>query len=413
MTDTAQYACQGLHKQFEKGRSSGSISISPAHLDINIKGERIHLSYDGLEISHGGANDRLIFLAHPSKPDWRFYTSDRSILKNPILRQQPSLAASINRARSKRQMSWLLMAAVVVVCIATPIGLLSNLDLASKYLAQQVPVEWEEQLGESSFDQYSLQIELMDKKQAEALLEPLIEPLLIALPERKYDYQFHISNDTSLNAFALPGGVVVINAGLIMAAEDASEMLGVVGHEISHVREQHGIRNVISSAGTYLIISAVLGDASGLIGVVADAAPLLINQGYSRKFEAEADDKGFDILVAADIDPRGLAVFFEKLIEKEKKMLEKVEDQEQREWLQAGLGFLSSHPATEDRVVAIRERANAVEGPFIDQSLDYAQLKAAVEQFVIENPDSNTDAEPEASEQEKPEQEDIGQELSQ
>ncbi len=379
-----QYLCHGIHSALPKGRASGQLTICKTHLMFTVNDKKIQLGFAELEISQGGASDRLIFFNHPGCAEWRFYCSDRSILKNPFLKQAPHLSGVMSQARNKRQLNWLILTVVILLCVLVPLGLLGSLGMGSKMLAKQVPVEWEESLGSSSFDQYSLQSEIMDEKRANQLLTPLVQPLLRAIPDKRYDYKFYISDDPQLNAFALPGGVVVINSGLILAADSAEELLGVLSHEITHVREQHGIRNLISSAGSYLILSAVLGDVSGLMAVVVDSAPLLINQGYSRQFETQADEQGFDILVAANIDPKGLPLFFKKLLDKEAKVLEKIEDEDQRSLIEAGLGFLSSHPATKDRIENLQARAESIEAEFIVLTDEFNLLRDGVADFVVE-----------------------------
>jgi len=390
MTDTLleyHYPCQGIHSSLANGRASGQLTICQTHLLFVIKGERICINFAGLEISQGGASDRLIFFTHPAHPQWRFYCSDRSLLKNSILKGHPHLNNVMSRARNKRKFNWLLLACVVLLCVLVPLGLLGSMGMASKMLAGQVPIEWEEKLGSSSFAQYSLQSEIMDQQQAKLLLAPLVQPLLTALPDKRYDYKFYISDDPQLNAFALPGGVIVINSGLIFAADSAEELLGVLGHEIVHIRQQHGIRNLISSAGSYLILSAILGDASGLMAVVIDSAPLLLNQGYSRQFETEADQLGFNILLAANIDPNDLPRFFKKLLAKEQRMLADIEDKEQRSLIEAGLGFLSSHPATQQRIDNLQKQAAGIEADYINLSSEFSELQDAVSEFVVAQPE--------------------------
>lgn len=380
-----RYNCHGIHKSLPKGRASGELIVSAAHLSFSVQEHQVTIGFNELDISLGGASDRLVFISHTSREDWRFYTSDRSLLKDPILKQHAHLNEKMTRARSKRQWNWAVLAIVILLAVATPIFLLSNMDVASKVVAEQIPVEWEEKLGNTGFEQYTLQQEFMEEKETKALLEPLVNPLLNAIPNKRFDYRFYISADEQLNAFALPGGIVVINSGLILAADTAEEVLGVVGHEITHVKQRHGIRNVISSAGTYLLISALVGDVSGIFAILVDAAPLLINQGYSRKFESEADSLGYDILVRANIDPSGLARFFEKMIAKEKEMFDQIEDEKQREWAKEGMGFLSSHPATEDRIAALRARAKNENQTYLDLSQEFTRLKERVSAFVVEH----------------------------
>lgn len=386
MSEPSHYPCHGVHNALApKGRASGELTVSDTHLSFTIGNKKIGLNFAGLEITIGGANDRLVFFNHSSQPGWSFYTSDRSVLKDPILKQHPHLQTSMRKARVTRARGWALLAGVIIFCITSPIVILSNMDIASRVLAERVPVKWEEKLGKLSYDQYSLQSEFMDKNESAALLAPLVAPLLESLPDKRFDYRFYISNDSDLNAFALPGGIVVINAGLILAADSAEEVLGVISHEITHVRQRHGIRNIISTMGTYAIISALVGDVSGVMAIVTSAAPILINQGYSRKFESESDKLGFDMMVRANIDPSGLARFFEKMLLKEKEMLEKIDDKESRQWIEAGLGFLSSHPATQDRIDTLKNRAEQHTDEYRDLSLQYAKLRESVSLFMTEH----------------------------
>ncbi len=379
-----RYACHGIHEALPKGRASGELTVSDTELNFKIQDHYVHLSFDRLALSLGGASDRLVFISHPSRPDWRFYTADRSLLKNPILRQHAHLKRDMNQARGKRYFNWGLLIFVIALLAAAPIFILANMDFGSKIVANQIPIEWEESLGSTSFEEYARRIDLMDEEQAQTLLKPLVTPLLTALPNKRFNYRFYISANEQLNAFALPGGIIVINSGLILSAESAEEVLGVVSHEITHVRERHGVRNIISSAGTYLFVSALVGDVSGIFSILVDAAPVLINQGYSRKFEAESDAKGFDILVAANVNPSGLATILGKMLAKEKARLDPAKEKEQSQWLKEGLSYLRSHPKTEDRIAELRARANDIDGGFIDLSGEFQQLKDHVEEFVVE-----------------------------
>ena len=98
-------------------------------------------------------------------------------------------------------------------------------------------------------------------------------------------------------------------------------VLGVLAHEISHVTEQHGVRQIMARAGVALTAQALLGDVNGMMAMIAAATPMLLSQSYSRDFESDADEHGFDLLEKADIDPNGLVSFFEKIMEEEKARL--------------------------------------------------------------------------------------------
>ncbi len=391
--DSNQYSGHAFNEKLHAGKLSGSITVSTVGITFQADAKSVTLPLDGASFKLGGASDRLVFISHPLFPDWNLYTSDRSILNNPLLKDNSFILSQLNRARRKRIFNWGLAGVLSVVTIALPLLLILNIDILSGMVASQIPASWEEELGKSTLAQYRIDNKLMDEEAAGALLSPLIDPMIAAENSDRYKFHFYIVNDGSLNAFALPGGYAVIHTGLILRADSAEEMLGVIAHEIAHVTEQHGLRNVISSAGIYLIISAIVGDINGILATIASASPLLLNQSYSRRYEAAADERGYRLLEASDIDPRGLGDFFEKIIEEEKKMLELIENDTTRSLIKGTMGFLSSHPATEERIDNLRAMWENSDRKYRDSDESFRELKTAVEQFVLETNKESTEDE--------------------
>ncbi len=383
-----QYGCMGFHSQLPKGKASGSMRITSAGIDFTIGGQQLHLPLHGLQVSLGGASNRLVYFEHPLLSGWSFYTSDRSVLKDPHLHSVTGVSKLLNSARHKRMLGWGILASVATLIVAVPLIIILRMDFFTGLIANNIPVEWEQKLGDSAIAQYQLGKQMLDDKKAEQLLKPLVEPLTAALPQSRYQYHFKIVNDGSLNAFALPGGQVVIHSELILRADSAEELLGVLAHEIQHVEQQHGLRNMIGASGIYLIASAVFGDTSGLLALLSSAAPLLLNQSYSRGFETEADVKGFALLQAAEIDPKGLASFFEKMIAEEKKQMDKILDEENQQLAKQALKFLSTHPANEDRIKQLEQLAqdnvkdNAQTIHYRNLEPAFVELQSAVKLFV-------------------------------
>ena len=384
------YQGHGFHKSLPNGKASGTITVSSGMIRFepgvsDVKSESFPI--EGCEFSLGGASDRLVFIRHPSRPEWSFYTSDRGILNNPLLQNVPSIALQLQKAKRTRWFNHSVVVAVLVAMVMIPLVLFSSMDTITGFAAKQVPAEWEHKMGETVYAQYQIGEQLMSEEDTKKHLLPIVDPLLMALDNPRFTPQFSIVNDPEINAFALPGGFVVINSGLILAADSADEMLGVLAHELSHVTEQHSVRNIISAASVYLSIDLLLGDVSGLLAMIADAAPLLLNQQFSRGFEREADVKGYELLTRANINPKGLASFFEKLVAEQEKQLEKVEDETTRELMIAAQGLLSTHPATEERIAYIlslveKNSKNQEESylVFVEQ---FDELKAAVKTFVV------------------------------
>jgi predicted Zn-dependent protease len=380
------YPAHAFHTSLPGGRASGELRVFAGSFEFR-SGEHVMTApLAGAQLKLGGASDRLVFLSHPEAQDWSIYTSDRSILDDPALASAPELIASLRAIRRKRANAAAKLVIAAAVVLGAPLALLANMGSLTALAARQIPPAWEETLGETAFGQYRIQADIIDDERTRALLHPLTDALTGAIGPSPYRFQFHIARDPALNAFALPGGYIVMHSELILRAESASELLGVLAHEIAHVTEQHGTRNLIASAGAALTIQALLGDASGLLSAVATAAPFLLTQKYSRGFEREADRAGFELLQRAGVDAAGMLSFFEKVKADEEKTAAKA-----REELGEGAGalltatpeFLSTHPATDARIEAMRQLVALQSGARRQLDDAFLALKAHVQE--IEN----------------------------
>lgn len=381
----ANYAGHAFNDSFKNGRASGEITLTDIHVQFQNEQGNVRFSISGAQFKLGGASDRLLFISHPSQPDWNLYTADLSILKHPALHNDPLVQQQVKKASSTKRLAWGIFGSVGMLLIAIPLCIVLFMDSITGPLAHHVPAEWEEKLGETAFGQYQMGQEFLPQEEADALLNPLVQPLLDHLDSDRYEYRFHISQDDQVNAFALPGGYIVINSGLILKADSADEMLGVVAHEISHVTQQHSVRNIMGTAGIYLTVNAALGDMTGLLALLVDAAPFLINQSYSRGFESEADAEGLALLHRAAINPEGLVTFFEKLRRQEQEQLEEMAGEDNSETVESTLQFLSTHPATEDRISDLRERIDALPHQRNrDLQVEFNALQERVKLFVAQ-----------------------------
>ncbi len=390
MSQAKTYQCYAANEKLARGRINGTVRVTPAGLHFQSDKGEVQFPISGAVISLGGASDRIVMMRHPGYPDWTLSCRDRSILNDPHLAHDPFVSKQLVRARRRRIFNWSVAIGVCLALIIIPVILLSNIGLLSRGVAAQIPADWEAQLGASAISDFQSNNPMMEQERSDPLLAPLVDPLLASVPGDRYDFNFYIMHDESLNAFALPGGYVVIHTGLIEAADAAEEVLGVVAHEIAHVTEQHGLRNIINTAGIYIIITAVLGDLSGVLGIITDASYLLLRQSYSRDFETEADETGHALLTEARIDPRGLARFFEKLLDVEDEMMSKIENDNAREMVERTLGFLSTHPATQDRIDNLRSMWENESSGYRDLEQPFRRLKAEVEQFVAEANEEST-----------------------
>lgn len=383
------YQAHAFHKGFAKGRAAGDLSVTAAGFCFRSGEQSVTLPLAGVRLTLGGASDRIVFIAHPDYPDWSLYTSDRAILHDPLLTTHPELSLTLGAMRRKRVHNWAVLGAIAAVLIAIPLVLLLNMSWLTGIAARQIPAAWEEQLGKTAFGQYQVQADIIQDEQTSKLLTDLTRVLTESIPDSRYDFHFYVARDPALNAFALPGGYVVVNSALLLRADSAEEVLGVLAHEVSHVSAQHGMRNLIASTGLFLTLQAALGDASGVLGTIASAAPFLLSQKYSRGFENEADAQGFELLQRARIDGRGMVTFFEKIKAEEEKMRAKV-----REQVGDGAGavltqtpeFLATHPATDSRIERMRAKSSSQQGPFRDMNATFNALKSRIREIEAEHP---------------------------
>lgn len=395
-----EYTCQAFHSSLDNGRSSGRLVVTEREMDFIIADQHVRFASQEIRVSMGGASNRLVFFTHPSYSEWNFYTNDRQILNDPYLKATPSVERLLKTARRKRTIGWGILSLVAAIIIAVPLFLVLRMDLVTGAIAPQIPVSWETSLGESALAQYRVGANFMDEEKAEEALKPMVSALIEALPSDRYSYQFSIVNESSINAFALPGGKIVIHSALILKAQTAEELLGVLAHEMMHIEEQHGVRNVIGAAGIYILISGVLGDVNGVLALLSSAAPLLLNQSYSRRYEQQADTKGLELLIDADINPRGLVDFFDKLKAQEDEQLAEIDDENAKVVIEQAMGYLSTHPATDSRIArltALIER-NKNEQTSIDLSLPFEALQNQVQEFVDSAPIKSTTRKSAASE---------------
>jgi predicted Zn-dependent protease len=148
---------------------------------------------------------------------------------------------------------------------------------------------------------------------AKVYVENLAQPMLDAAGDLPFEFTFRVADDAQVNAFALPGGYVTVNRGLLEAAESGEEVAGVIGHEIQHALLRHGTKRVLRQLGGSVILALVFGGSD--VHGIAQAAGQVTGLSYDRSQESEADEHGVDLLVKANIDPRGLSTFFGRLAE--------------------------------------------------------------------------------------------------
>lgn len=337
-------------KAFSKERNNltGQVDISGDLIRFTAGPDTVEMPLLGLKITRGGHNNEHIFLEHPAQPGWMVSTNDPGFLSHPAVQAHPDLAPQVKTLPREHHSRGLVITSCIILGLI--LGLILALILSREWLvekiADRIPVSWEISLGEGIYGELKSEHEMVNDPDREKRIAAITAPLLQVAGTNMYPFQFHIIEDTNINAFAIPGGHIFIHTGLLQAADTPEEIAGVLAHEIAHVTERHSFRSLINAAGLYLIVQFFFGDTSGAMAVLTEGSRMLLKQSYSRDFERNADDVGWDYLVKANIDPRGMIRFFQRMKEEEAKDPQR----------SGALQLLNTHPASDERMRRLEEK---------------------------------------------------------
>jgi hypothetical protein len=206
------------------------------------------------------------------------------------------------------------------------------------------------QIGQQSAVQAEQQLPLMNDQEVDTYINRIGQKLAANAGGPQFQYRFKVVNASDINAFALPGGYVYVNRGVIDQAKNEGEVAGVIAHEISHVSLRHGTHQASKAYAAQAGLSILGGILGGKVG--ANTAQILNTVGgiglnalflkYSRDLESQADVRGAQILAATGYSPVDMVNFFHTL--------ESVDKSKSTNWM-------SDHPAPPDRIARIQQEA--------------------------------------------------------
>lgn len=301
--------------------------------------------FSELSVSAGGLNhDQLVL-------HWEGSTGQKTLyLKNPdviqafrqmapdhMSRPLEQAAEQVRQARQRHRVVWGLVSGTVLVVV---LGLWFGSDALVELAVNRIPVEWEQKLGESAYREFLAGQDVMKDGLAVAVVREMTQRLASHVPNNPCRFEVTVVKSDVVNAFALPGGYVVVFTGLMKKAESPEEVAGVLAHELNHVLQRHGLERIIKQLGFVAVVSIVLGNPPGLGGVMKQLGVELMTLKFGRAQETEADTTGLDLLYRAKINPEGMITFFQRLAEK---------DEGRVEWL-------STHPMSSARADHLKAR---------------------------------------------------------
>ncbi len=242
------------------------------------------------------------------------------------------------RARARRG------AAVLALCGAASAGGCATIS-----------TQQEVQLGTDYARQINQQLPMVNDRASLQYINTLGRQIAAAADPRGIPYNFQIVNSDQINAFAVPGGWVYVNRGLIERADNVSELAGVLAHEIGHIAERHSIEQLQRQQGANTLLSILYGgilrrNPGQVEQVGVQAAGTAVFAGYSRDAEREADRVAVPYLVRTGYNPNGLPSFFQELLTEQQRNPSRVQQ------------WFATHPTTQERITNVRAIIQATPG---------------------------------------------------
>jgi len=268
---------------------------------------------------------------------------------------------------------------LVLALFAVPAAFSQNLpDLGDESQGLLSPLQ-ERQLGANIMREIRADPSYSDDPEIVDYLNALGRRLAAASPDPHQEFDFNLLMDPQINAFSLPGGFVCVNSGLILTAQNESELAGVLGHEMGHVEQRHFARQMAEQQRGQIL--SLVGMAAALLasranpqmaqaGIMGSQAGLVQAQlSFSRDKEREADRVGFQTMVGAGFDPQGMVSFFQRL-------------QQATRLENDAPAYLRTHPLTYERIADMQNRAQNAPYRQVPDSIDFqlvrAKLKAEI-----------------------------------
>jgi len=295
--------------------------------------------YTAMTQTQGAYKGEAVRFEYGTEPIESVVIADHSVLTEihriaahlPVHFHDPST----RRARAK----WTAVAALAVVVVT---GLLYRwgIPILSTFIMPLVPVSWEEALGEQVVRQLVPEERRCGDPRLMQALSVVVHPLTQAESSNRYPIRLYVLDDNTINAFAAPGGHVVLSRGLLERTGNPEQVAGVLAHELQHIYKRHATRAIIEQTTGAVLMTALSGDFSGGLTWGIGGAQALSALRYSRAHEAEADLAGLQAMEAAGLDSTAMIAFFRIMLQ-ELPDAARIPD------------FLTTHPHMDERIAAL------------------------------------------------------------
>lgn len=320
-------------------RREGVVAIVP-------DGREFLVSYAECQLERGGASGQMWFCRTRDR-GLTIFCEARGFDEALRVHGQRELGPALDQMRAQSrlgdQRALRMWGIAIVATLVLLVGGYFGIRQAGRAAIDLLPHSADEQVGKLAMGAMNLEGEVV----TDPLLKSAVRSIVDRLSKSDTDgfrFDVRIVDASIVNAFALPGGQIVVYTGLLRAAKTPEQVAGVLAHEMAHVTRRHGMQRIAQSVGVIALVQLLAGDVSGLAAVGVELVRDGAINSYSREQESDADTDGVERMRGARLDPRALAEFFEVLKSREL-------------GLPSMAAWLGTHPDLAERIANVRKQS--------------------------------------------------------
>ncbi|MET0341404.1 MAG: M48 family metallopeptidase [Polyangiales bacterium] len=353
----------------EGGRAGATVSVRGDGVHaVTAEGAAFHLPFAGITLELGGASGRMWFCRSADR-SLTIFSENRGFAPALASLARRELGPAIDaitttqRAGSRSRL-WIVLGCVAAVALLG-LAVVRGVRGAGSAAIDLVPRAVDVQLGKLASEHLPAEGTPVDDPVVTAAVRAVVDRLAQHAPH-DFKLEVRVLDGPTVNAFALPGGFIVVYTGLLRVTERPEQLAGVLAHEIAHVTERHGMRRIAQSVGVVALVQLLFGDVSGIAAIAVELLREGAINSYSREQESEADHDGVQTMARAGLDPRALAEFFAIL-------------RKQQHDLPSALSWLGTHPDLGARIARVNAEADTLKvAPAPPLAVDWAELSRRV-----------------------------------
>ena len=344
-----------------------SVRVIGRSLEVTGGGETLHIDPAKCSVTAGGWDGQAIQVAWPGEGGtWAVFSQDPTAREElgrvPALHAGLAAVSQAHRvSRRNGRLGALAAALLALLPVLALLGVLVFRDSVVDAVLKRIPITVDQEIGRMFESEALGSAEIVTDNEATRAVQLIVDRLRATDSNREFEFRVRVQRHADVNAFAAPGGLIVVYTGLIREAGSAEEVAGVLAHEMAHATRRHTMRQLIYAGGLIPLVGLLVGqrDAAALFQNLSQLTELK----FSRLQEEDADRVGFETLVKARVSTEGLAAFFDRLARTGN----------------APPPFLSTHPSSANRAAEVRARTKTLEAPVVEPlAVDWEAVRAAI-----------------------------------